>query len=79
MDDGLPGVGHVCDDTVGQDQQDEVLLQWSRCQATVGTEWGRQGQYQLHTRWLQCILAIATVTIDFFVSTCADSPKHLRL
>lgn len=26
MDDGLPGVSHVCDDTVGQDQQDEVLL-----------------------------------------------------
>lgn len=27
VDDGLPGVGHVCDDAVGQDQQDEVLLQ----------------------------------------------------
>lgn len=26
LDDGLPGVGHVGDDAVGQDQQDEVLL-----------------------------------------------------
>lgn len=26
VDYGLPGVGHVCDDAVGQDQQDEVLL-----------------------------------------------------
>lgn len=26
LDDGLPGVGHVCDDAVRQDQQDEVLL-----------------------------------------------------
>lgn len=26
VDDGLPGVSHVCDDAVGQDQQDEVLL-----------------------------------------------------
>ena len=27
LDDGLPGVGHVCDDAVRQDQQDEVLLE----------------------------------------------------
>lgn len=26
LDDGLPRVGHVGDDAVGQDQQDEVLL-----------------------------------------------------
>lgn len=26
VDNGLPGVSHVCDDTVCQDQQDEVLL-----------------------------------------------------
>lgn len=45
MDDGLPGVGHVCDDAVGQDQQDEVLLQSTRCEVTMGTEkWGRQRQ-----------------------------------
>lgn len=37
VDDGLPGVSHVCDDAVGQDQQDEVLLP-HRCQATMGTE-----------------------------------------
>lgn len=52
MDDGLPGVGHVCDDTVGQNQQDEVLLQWIRCQATRNREVGKQGQDQvpsLHT------------------------------
>lgn len=26
LDDGLPGVGHVRDDAVRQDQQDEILL-----------------------------------------------------
>lgn len=51
MDDGLPGVGHVCDDAIGQDQQDEVLLQSVGCQVTMGTEkWGRQGQEQLCTQ-----------------------------
>lgn len=51
MDDGLPGVGHVCDDAVGEDQQDEVLLQLIGGQVTTGMErWGRQGQYQLCTQ-----------------------------
>lgn len=40
MDNGLPGVGHVCDDTVGQDEQDEVLLQWARCRAMKGISGG---------------------------------------
>lgn len=51
MDNGLPGVGHVGDDAVGEDQEDEVLLGVTGGQMTVGTgRWGRQGQYQLCTR-----------------------------
>lgn len=50
MDNGLPGVSHVCDDTVGEDQQDEVLLGLTDGQASMGTRrWGRQGQQQLCT------------------------------
>lgn len=50
MDNGLPGVSHVRDDTVGEDQQDEVLLPLTGDQVSTGTEgWGRQGQYQLCT------------------------------
>ena len=50
MDDGLPRVGHVCDDPVSQDQQDEVLLPSVGHQEMMGMErWETQGQSQLHT------------------------------
>lgn len=66
MDDGLSGVGHVCDDTVSQNQQDEVLLRWVRHQATRDREVGRQGQYQVPS----VHIGYSNSDNRFFLSTC---------
>lgn len=44
MDDGLPGVSHVRDDTIGENQQDEILLHWGHQQEGDG-EMERQEQW----------------------------------
>lgn len=47
MDDGLPGVSHVCDDPVCQDQQDEVLLE-----SEVRWQVGEKNDNTLFVRYL---------------------------
>lgn len=68
VDNSLPGVSHVCDDTVRQDQQDEVLLR-SVNQMSGDNGDGEMGETRTipvkHLGWLPCILTTTTVT-DFF-------------
>ena len=84
MDNGLPGVGHVCDDTIGQDEQDEVLLQRVGCRAMMGISGGGWG-WGRGTRTIPVTHLVASAHSDYsnsdnrlFPSACADSPKDLR-